>query len=74
MHERPDDEPETTSIPDEAAAPAAADPMLDAMETGLDAVASALDALDTDDLDAAERVVDGLAPTEEPAPGAAPAD
>ncbi|MDG2025680.1 MAG: hypothetical protein P8J50_01080 [Acidimicrobiales bacterium] len=74
MHERPDDEPETTSIPDEAAAPAAADPMLDAMETGLDAVASALDALDTDDLDAAERVVDGLAPTEEPAPVAAPAD
>ena len=38
--------------------------MLDAMETDLDAAASALDALDTDDLDAAERVVDGLAPAD----------
>jgi hypothetical protein len=50
MHET--DAPEPTATPD--------DPELDGFESDLDAVASALDALDADDLDAAEALVAGI--------------
>lgn len=60
MHET--DVPESVEPVSESAAsdPSDGDAALDEVETDLDHVSAALDALDTDDLDAAEALVAGL--------------
>jgi len=69
-HEAPDTADEAhevdQAVEEEAPNPAPSDEVLDGFETDLDNVAAALDALDADDLDAAEALVNGLGENEPP--------
>ncbi|MEM7142915.1 MAG: hypothetical protein AAF548_17965 [Actinomycetota bacterium] len=75
MQERTEHEPDDEPTPE-------SDEMLDGFESDLDDVTAALDALDADDLDGAERLTAGLddgsddgvpSPDDAPAAGDAPA-
>jgi len=57
----------------EATAPAKSDEVLDGFEADLDNVSAALDALDADDLDGAETLVNGLTEPETPVDDGEPA-